>query len=67
MDYIYPPEAKFDETTPMTAVHVKTTPMTATHVNDIEVGIPGPLTDPDQPSAFNMEEDIYSSFCGVFF
>jgi hypothetical protein len=34
--------------------------VTAVHGNNIEVGITGPLKEPDQISAFNME-DIYSS------
>jgi hypothetical protein len=38
---------------------------TAMHVNNKEVAIPGPLEEPDQTSAFNME-NIYSSEATLF-
>jgi hypothetical protein len=47
MDDIYPPEAKFDETTPMTSVHV----------NNIEVGISGPL----KPQVWEGTEECIDS------
>jgi hypothetical protein len=46
MENIHISEAKIDNTSPMTAVHV----------NDIEVGISRPLKESDQTSAFNMED-----------
>jgi hypothetical protein len=47
MENIHISEAKINNTSPMTAVHVN---------NNIEVGISRPLKESDQTSAFNMED-----------